>query len=994
MPLLLLALLAVQQPRPDSMQPSPYWQQAVAYHITAKLDEPTGVIAGTERINYVNHSPDTLTTFSLHLHLNAFRPGSRWSDADSVEGRRRFNDLKDPDYGFNHVRDVRIMGQPVTAIWPLAPDSTIVRFELPRPLLPGDSMVVEMNWDGRPSTVPRRQGRQGRRFDFAQWYPKVVVYDRYGWEEHALYPGGEFYGEFATFLVDLDVPEDQVIGATGVPLCGDPGWARTAGMPDSQIEYQRHYYADAPRVSCDSPGPGRKRVIWYAEQVHHFAMSLNPDYHYEQGRFGDVAVHVLYQPGDTATWGGGIAVKRTEIALAWLDQLYGKFAWPQMTNVHRIEGGGTEFPMMVMNGSADQGLIVHEVGHNYTMGILANNEWREGFMDEGFTSFQTQWFWETAGRSGQYQGLENFLLQLSLQGMTEPTSLVSEDYRDFTSYNLMIYSRGQLFFDQLRYVVGDDVMHRILQTFYRRWKLRHVDENAFRAVAEEVSGRDLSTLFGQWLHSADLYDYAVGRVRVERAGNGYRTHVEVVRREEGRIPVEVAVVAGSDTAMVRTDGLAERAWVEVPTTEKPTEVIVDPRVRTHDWNMLNNRRQLGFHIPIISDFAHTDIYLDPFFSERVRRDRLAVGLAPTVWFNDAGGITVGLRERDNYLGMFDQNRFQVSYGTGWSADPGPQDLDLDVKFANPTWWRSPGLSQSIEAFRMEGRAGVWAALEKRHREHLSFGPETITGLSLGWTAVTNTDYIDPGYWDDAGTIEFQFYRGIADRLGPWSVTARGSVGGGMMYATPGPGLTTENRYDAQAYFRGTLEATARRSLGAGFALAARGFAGYADGKDDVVRQRRIYLAGGDPYQQLSNPFLRSRGALLVRPDENYHFPGGADMRGYDPHLSATQALALNLQVEKSLLERPRAGLFRRVALTAFGDIGWADGAAAIGTDHDMAVLGDAGVGIQAEHRLGQTIFTTRVDLPLYVSREFLAQDRLDSRDKVGFRWLFSFAPAW
>ena len=84
-------------------------------------------------------------------------------------------------------------------IYPFAPDSTIVRFILPLPLAPGDSMTVEMDWDARPSTVPRRQGRRGRAYDFAQWYPKVVVYDKYGWKEHPLYPGGEFYGEFADF---------------------------------------------------------------------------------------------------------------------------------------------------------------------------------------------------------------------------------------------------------------------------------------------------------------------------------------------------------------------------------------------------------------------------------------------------------------------------------------------------------------------------------------------------------------------------------------------------------------------------------------------------------------------------------------------------------------------------------------------------------------------------------------------------------------------------
>ena len=550
-----------------------------------------------ERIAYRNASPDALTSFSLHLYLNAFRPGSRWADADSAEGRRRFNDLRDPDFAFNHVRDVRIMGQPVEPVYPFAPDSTVVRFALPRPLAPGDSMSVDLRWDARPSTVPRRQGRQGRRFDFAQWYPKVVVYDRYGWEEHPLYPGGEFYGEFARFTVDLDVPEDQVVGATGVAVCGDPGWERANRAPDRAVEYQRDYYgASTPSTdACTGADPGRKRIRWYAERVHHFAMSLNPQYRYEGGHYGDVAIHVLYQPGDEKSWGGGVAVTRTQTALAWLDQVYGPFGWPQLTNVHRIEGGGTEFPMMVHNGSADQGLIVHEAGHNYTMGLLANNEWREGWLDEGFTSFQTSWFWETMGKPS-YGETEAEVLQLDLDDYSEPPSLVGEDYRDFTSYNIAIYTRGELFFHQLRAIVGDATMHRILQTFYERWKYHHVDEAAFRAVAEEVSHRDLSTFFAQWLHTTELYDYAVGRVRSGRARRRLLTRVEVVRKSPGRFPQDVAVIAAGDTAVARTEGLAEREWVEIPTRTKPREILLDPLVRSHDWNMLNNRKPLGVSV--------------------------------------------------------------------------------------------------------------------------------------------------------------------------------------------------------------------------------------------------------------------------------------------------------------------------------------------------------------------------------------------------------------
>ena len=597
-------LLLPQQPAPTS-NPNHYWQQQVAYEISARLDEPRGVLSGTERIRYVNRSPDTLSTFSLHLYLNAFRPGSRWSDADSIEGLRRFNDLREPNFAFNHVRNTRIGGAPVRPMYPFAPDSTIVRYALPQRLPPGDSVSVDLEWDARPSTVPRRQGRQGRRFDFAQWYPKVVVYDRYGWEEHPLYPAGEFYGEFATFLVDLDVPADQVMGATGVPVCGDPGWERANRNRARPVEYQRDYYGyETLPAACGGAAAGRKIVRWYARDVHHFAFSLNPDYRYEGGRYGNVAVHVLYQPGDESTWGGNLAVERTETALAWLAHLYGPFAWPQITNVHRIEGGGTEFPMMIMNGSAEQGLIVHELGHNYTMGMLANNEWREGWLDEGFTSFQTDWFWEVVGRPSTYPETEAAILQLDLDDYSEPPSLVAEKYRDFGSYNTAIYSRGKLFFQQLRYIVGDETMHRILQTFYQRWKLKHVDEAAFRAVAEEVSQRDLSTFFAQWLHTTELYDYSVGTVKTEREGSeeseegtAWVTRVEVVRKGNGRIPVEVAVVAEQDTTVRQVDGLAQREWVTLRTRSKPKEVVLDPRTQTHDWNMLNNRKRLGALLP-------------------------------------------------------------------------------------------------------------------------------------------------------------------------------------------------------------------------------------------------------------------------------------------------------------------------------------------------------------------------------------------------------------
>jgi peptidase M1-like protein len=993
-----LALLVVQQTAAQSSSGS-YWQQQVAYEIQARLDEPRGMLVGTERIRYTNRSPDTLTTFSLHLYLNAFRPGSRWADADSAEGRRRFNDLRDPDFAFNHVRDVRIMGSPVRATYPFAPDSTIVRFALPQPLSPGESMDVEMGWDARPSTVPRRQGRQGRRFDFAQWYPKVVVYDRYGWEEHPLYPAGEFYGEFGSFVVDLDVAQDQVVGATGVAVCGDPGWAGANRNRSSPVEYQRHYYGSrTPAATCEGAAPGRKKIRWYAEDVHHFALSLNPEYRYEGGRFGGVAVHVLYQPGDEGSWGNGTAVERTETALAWLDQLFGKFAWPQITNVHRIEGGGTEFPMMIMDGSADQGLIVHELGHNYTMGILANNEWREGWLDEGFTSFQTTWFWETQGRSGSYEQNETGMLMLDLDGYSEPASLVSEAYRDFSSYNTSIYSRGELFFHQLRYIVGDATMHRILQTFYQRWKLKHVDEAAFRAVAEEVSQRDLSTFFAQGLHTTELYDYAVGRVKVAgRRGSGtagqWTTRVEVVRKAEGRIPVEVAVIAERDTAVVRAEGLAEREWVEVETRSKPRRVVLDPRVRAHDWNMLNNqKRTVGFLARIFGSDRKIENYFHPYFSTRSRRDRLTGGFHPTVWYNDAGGVTVGIRLITDYLGRYEQNQTLLTRSTGWGAEDGVEETDFFFRVRNPVGLRVPNQAQTLDVFKIEGRYGAALKLERSRRAHLTFGPTWTGSASLQWVATDDFRYLDRGFYDEVGTIELQLGSGVKNRSGSWTLGVRGSAGGGLAYDRRG--LAASGRPDLDPfYFRGFVEGTARRSLGRTLGLGLRGYVGVASGEHAAAKQRQIYFQGADPLAQLYNPFLRSRGALLVE-GFLYQAPGGAGVRGVDSRVSADAIAALNLEVERTLVTRPDARLFNRIALAVFTDLSHAIGGRAQPLTGDrIRFLGDAGFGLRAEHRIGDTRFTTRFDLPLYVSLPRLAQDRQGGKE-LEFRWTFSFEPAF
>ena len=957
---------------------SSYWQQRVAYEIVASVDEPSGVLSGNVRITYVNQSPDTLRDFYVHQYLNAFRPGSRWAAVDSAEQRVRFQHMKDPDYAFERITQASL-GVPD---YPYAPDSTIAHWRLSRPLAPGDSMSVDISWKARPSTLPRRQGRQGRRFDFAQWYPKVVVYDRYGWEDHPLYPAGEFYGEFASYDVTLDLAADQVVGATGVPIEGDPGWEKAAvgAVANGVIDYQRNYYGRSNN-KCGGPATGRKCVRFYADSVHHFAFSMNPDYRYEQGRYKDVVVHVLYQSGDSATWGKGIAVRRTEVALGWLDSLYGKFAWPQITNVHRIEGGGTEFPMMIMDGSAGLGLIVHELGHNYTMGILANNEWREGYLDEGFTSFQTGWFFEAHGAGSQYAGLEADILLSDIDRWSEPVSMVSERYRDFATYNAMIYGKGQLFYEQLRYIVGDDVMREILRTYYARYRLRHVDENAFRSVAEEVSHQDLKWLFGQWLHETPLIDYRLTKVERQRTtDHRWLTTVTIDRLGDGWMPVEIG---DADTIYARATGQPERERVQFVTSRKPKRLVLDPRQRAHDWNALNNNEKRG----LFGSRSKTLVRFDKPTREEVRRDRLVAAFLPIAWSNDFGGFTAGLRSRSNYLGRFAKN--VASYTYAFDADA-PHREGFYFRAGNPVSHPMPRTDAWVAGWSLEGRAGAAIHVDRSLREHPSFGADRHAGFDAIWMAVSEVRYVDQRLWDNAGTIEGGPWGSVTKIAGARVWRAQAAVRGGLVYRNPGQGQQTSRRYDVEGFARATVEASVRTPL-----IGVRVFGGTYLAPTAPPLQRRIMVAGADPYETFGNPLLRSRGALFVRPDFHYQAPGDANFRALRPDLGGRWAVGVNLEGTKNVYRRRNeTGILAAATLEAFADAGLVDSRAVPPSvlGHSYTPLYDGGVGVVLRHRINELGWTTRFEIPFVVNRWDYAADGTDKR--VRFRWQVSLEPSF
>ena len=533
------------------------------------------------------------------------------------------------------------------------------------------------------------------------------------------------------------------------------------------------------------------------------------------------------------------------------------------------------------------------------MGILANNEWREGWLDEGFTEYQAALFEEAKSGGPGRLDAEQFLLGMQLDDYAQPYSMTSNEYNDFFTYNMSVYSGGELFLHRLQYVVGDSVMQAALRQYYDQWKLRHVNEDRFRAVVEETSKQPLGPFFAQQLHGVDLTDYAVGRIsKTHSADSAWVTRVEVLRKAPRQIPVEVQVIGATDTATVRSGGAADREWVVVRTKSEPRSVTLDPRVQTGDWNFLDNHKAFGaFPNP-----ARVEPYLDTYFSTRTARDHLTMGLAPEVWYNDAGGVTVGLRSRTDYLGRFDQNILSLTSGTGWGADDPVYRFDVFARIKNPTTLRAPNMSQVFEGFSMEGRAGATIAFEKKRRAHMTSGPTVTQGLSFRWVTTTEMAFLDPGFYQDAGTIEATIYGGASNRSRELAARPRlRRSRGGVVYDNEGPGVSTENRYDTQGYLRWSVVGTARRPLGKKMNLAFRGFAGMALA-DGSARQ----AAAGVPGRRRPVPEpLQSVPALGGRPAGAARgvLPGAG--RRQPPRLRPARQLAAGLLAERAA--RPDAG---------------------------------------------------------------------------------------
>ncbi|HET9726206.1 MAG TPA: hypothetical protein VFP28_04760, partial [Gemmatimonadales bacterium] len=620
-----------QAPEPD-----------VHYRLRTRVDDSAGLVTGRGEVAYRHLGPDTLRSLLLSLVSRVVRlaPSDSGFTAEGVQ----------------RISQVRINGMPAALVWPEANESTSVRVELAEPLLAGDSVLLTFDWETRAPS-PRSNGMpSGRRLDLLAWYPRLLdETSRTSVPIPAL----------ATVLLAVDLPADQVVAGTGVPLCGNPGWARAAATPRTLVTLQRDWYRrprdpEAAAVSCEGASPGRNRVTWYAEDVSGIALSMSPTFRYEEGDFLDRPVHVLYETGEERAWGAGLASRRTETALAWVLELTGPYPWPHITVVQGLGSDGQAAAMLLLPEASSQAAILNLLGLMITHELLPGGA---PLFAVGAAAFQTAWFFEVLGRRGEYTQLERSILDWDLDGLArvdEPLRVAGSTSPCSSTY----CRRTELTFYQLRWWAGGDAaMRDLFRALYQRFVLRATIPGSFQRLARERILPNPDPLYEQLPRGGTLYDDAIAKAWRARIENGHwRTTVVVERRAAGRFPQTIWVVARGDTGVARAAALTPSETLSVVTRTPPARVLLDPLAQSHDWNMLNNQHAFGFRPRwlVLTPNRPTQTYLDTYFTRQVARDRATLGWSPTAWYNDAGGWTFGGRLREDYLGRFEQNEAWAS----------------------------------------------------------------------------------------------------------------------------------------------------------------------------------------------------------------------------------------------------------------------------------------------------------------------------------------------
>lgn len=521
--LIVFGAIALAQPQPG------YWQQEVDYTMEVDIDIKTFRYSGTQDLIYTNKSPDTLKQVFYHLYFNAFQPGSEMDvrslslkDPDVRVGSR-IGKLNRKEIGFLHAKSIVQDGMVLS----FKEEETILIVPLAKPLPPNSSTTLSMIFEGQVPKQIRRSGRdskEGISLSMTQWYPKLAEYDHDGWHANP-YIGREFHGVWGNFDVKLTLDKDYVVGGSG--YLQNP-------------EEVGHGYAEK---KIKTKG---KTLTWHfvAPMVHDFAWAADPDYIHdiletEEG----VTLHFFYQNDKDITDNWKRLQADTAQLLAFFNKVVGPYPYKQYSVLQGGDGGMEYAMCTLITGKRSYpslyGVTSHELAHSWFQHVLAFNESKYAWMDEGFTSFL-----DALGEQILKKNIEAFdgsyesYRTLVEFGLEEPLTTHSDRFDTNIAYGTASYDKGALFLAQLGYIIGPDALLKALRNFYTYFAFTHPTPNDFKRVAEKVSGIQLEWYLNDWTRTTKTIDYGIGSV-TQKDG---KTFVELKRIGAMGMPIDFGVL--------------------------------------------------------------------------------------------------------------------------------------------------------------------------------------------------------------------------------------------------------------------------------------------------------------------------------------------------------------------------------------------------------------------------------------------------------------------
>ncbi|RYY57160.1 MAG: M1 family peptidase [Chitinophagaceae bacterium] len=494
-----------------------YWQQEVNYTMTVSLDDKTNSLDGFASIRYINHSPDTLRFIWFHLWPNAYKNDkTAFSDQLLENGNTAFYFSGDEGKGYINRLDFRVDGSTAeTEDHPTHID--ITRLLLPSPLAPGAGITITTPFHVKLPFNVSRGGHDGQSYQATQWFPKPAVYDRTGWHPMPYLDQGEFYSEFGSYDVSITTPSNYVIAATG---------KMAANQQESSFLRSRREYTWEPIITRTKNKSGQykkntrlfpdsdtdtKTIRFVEKNIHDFAFFLDKRFIVKQdscllpsGR--TVEVNVYYTPAHAKQWTRAMEyAKRSLIYYSWK---LGDYPYDVCSVVQGPEsfGSGMEYPTITSiapfeNANELELTILHEIGHNWFYGALANNERSYPWMDEGLNSYYENEY--AKERKIQLRSRDRaYFEQRAAEKRDQPISSAADSLTN-ANYGLIAYFQTSQWMKYLETVLGTEAFNKAMQAYYEKWKFRHPAPADFKASIEESTGRNLDSVFG-YIHKRGL----------------------------------------------------------------------------------------------------------------------------------------------------------------------------------------------------------------------------------------------------------------------------------------------------------------------------------------------------------------------------------------------------------------------------------------------------------------------------------------------------------